>query len=342
MAKRRKKKRSPAQGKQATPKQPFSPPGGPASDHLPPVPLAFRAAFLLGVGATVALLVAGVLNSIRTEGRLPGVAPAYSTYMDVLLDAEDQDQVLDQLQLALALDIVSEPQIMNNLANVLQTRGRSSEAIAYYREAIRIKPSYVMPYYNLGKALAEQGDREQAIELYRVAVERQPGHVDARYNLANSLALLGAIEESIQHYEQVLQLQPDHAPARINLGWMLVGEGRFDEALVRFQEAVRLEPDLGPALMGLSWVLATHPVEARRDPERALELARRALTRLPRLDRRSLDIAAAAHAAVGDYGRAVELAQAAVDMAPPGHPELPAMRERLELYRKGQPYREST
>ena len=339
MPNRRKKKRSPTRGKQGAGK-PVSPAEGAPATRPTPGSRVLRAAFALGVVGTVTLLTVGLYESMRTEGRLPGISTTYIQYIDTLFDAGDHEQALQQLRLALALDIVNEPLVLNNLANALQSRGESSQAIAYYRKAIRIKPDYGMAYYNLAKAIGEQGESSEAIELYRAAVQLAPDHVDAHNNLANTLAAQGAVEEAIQHYEQALRLRPDNAAAHNNLAWVLKGAGRRDEALTHFQEAVRLQPELASSVIGLSWLLATHPEEERRDPERALVLAGRALVLLPGPDPRSLDIAATAHAAVGDYDRAVELARAAVDLAPSNFPELQAIRARLALYSQRQPYRE--
>jgi protein O-GlcNAc transferase len=261
-------------------------------------------------------------------------------YIDALSDAGRHAEALDQLHLARTLDIVNEPMVLNNLANAMQAQGKTSEAIANYREAIRIQPDYEMAYYNLAKALAERGDAAGAVELYRTAVELDPNHVDAHNNLANLLSGQGAVEEAISHYERALSLSPDNAATHNNLAWVLEGEGRLNEALLHFQEALRLRPELPSSLIGLSWILATHPEDRRRDPERALELAERALELLPAPDPRSLDIAAAAYAAVGDYDRAVELARAAADLASPNFPDSQAIHERLALYRRCQPYRE--
>jgi protein O-GlcNAc transferase len=261
-------------------------------------------------------------------------------HIEELFDAGRDLEALDQLQLARTLDIVNEPLVLNNLANAMQAQGKTSEAVGYYHEAIRIQPDYAMAYYNLAKALAEQGDAARAVELYRTAVELDPNHVDAHNNLANLLSARGEVEEAISHYERALSLRPDNAATHNNLAWVLEGEGRWNEALLHFQEALRLRPDLASSLIGLSWILATHPEEGRRDPERALELAERALELLQVLDPRSLDIAAAAYAAVGDYDRAVDLARAASDLAPPNFPESQAIHDRLALYRECQPYRE--
>jgi tetratricopeptide (TPR) repeat protein len=337
---RKKKKRTSATGRQATEKLQQPPTGGAVPQRTVSTSRASRIAFALGVGGTLVLLMVGLYESIRTQGRLPGVSTAYMRYIESLFQAGDQERAMEQLRLARALDIVNEHLILNNLGNALQARGETAEAIPRYREAIRIKPDYAMAHYNLGKALAEQGDANGAVQHYRATLELNPAHVDAHNNLANLLAGRGAFDEAIEHYLRVLSLKPDAAATHNNLAWVLTEVGRLDEALAHFEHAVRLEPELPPSLIGLSWILATRPADEQRDPGRALGLAERALELLPTPDPRSLDIAAAAYAAVGDYDRAVELAETAIDLAPPDFPDLHAIHERLALYRQRRPYRE--
>jgi tetratricopeptide (TPR) repeat protein len=41
----------------------------------------------------------------------------------------------------------------NNLGNALATKGQKDEALACYREAVRIKPDFALAHNNLGKGL---------------------------------------------------------------------------------------------------------------------------------------------------------------------------------------------
>jgi tetratricopeptide (TPR) repeat protein len=51
-----------------------------------------------------------------------------------------------------------------NLDNVLYEQGKLDEALAAYREAMRIKPDFAEAHSNLGAAaLNEQGKRDEAV-----------------------------------------------------------------------------------------------------------------------------------------------------------------------------------
>ncbi len=169
----------------------------------------------------------------------------------------------------------------NNLGLALFDRGRTEEAIAQYREALRIAPHYKAALGNMALALATAGDDKGAIETYARALAVDPGdpvthfqlaralartgradealaqytealrlrpaYPEAHDNLANLLADRGRAEEAIGHYEESLRLQPDNAVARYNLGNVLLGSGRIDEAVKQLSEATRLRPDFAEA-----------------------------------------------------------------------------------------------
>jgi Flp pilus assembly protein TadD len=63
------------------------------------------------------------------------------------------------------------------------SRGKLADAIDQFREAIRLRPTYVEAYNNLGTALAFQGKREEAVEQFQQALTLQPGYAEARRNL---------------------------------------------------------------------------------------------------------------------------------------------------------------
>jgi tetratricopeptide (TPR) repeat protein len=95
--------------------------------------------------------------------------------------------------------------------------GRLDEAIAAYREAIRLNPSYDSAYYNLGIALMSKGLREEAMAAYRQALHLKPDNVDAHVNLGAALAQSGDLLGAIEHFKTALGLQPDLLEARANI-----------------------------------------------------------------------------------------------------------------------------
>ena len=53
------------------------------------------------------------------------------------------------------------------LGDALHNQGKMAEAIAAYREAIRINPDYAWAHIGLGQALRSQGDYAGSLAMYR-------------------------------------------------------------------------------------------------------------------------------------------------------------------------------
>jgi len=61
--------------------------------------------------------------------------------------------------------------------------GRLSEAIAAYRQNLRLAPGDVWAHNNLGNAWRDSGRPREAMQAYRAAVEADPDYVPAWHNL---------------------------------------------------------------------------------------------------------------------------------------------------------------
>ena len=144
--------------------------------------------------------------------------------------------------------------------------------------------------------------------------------------------------------ERALRLKPDYAQAQYNLGAALVRLGKLQEAMGHWEQALRSKPDYAEVENNLAWLLATLATADGGDPVRAVTLAQRAceLTndRVPEY----LDTMAVAYAAAGRFNDAITAAQKALDLArATNQPQLvQGIATRLEMYRRGHAYREST
>ena len=75
------------------------------------------------------------------------------------------------------------PRPTSTSATPCSSQGKLDEAIAAYREAIRLKPDYAEAHSNLGIALAGQGKLDEAIAEYREAIRLKPDYAAAHNNL---------------------------------------------------------------------------------------------------------------------------------------------------------------
>jgi len=79
------------------------------------------------------------------------------------------------------------------------------------------------------------------------------------------------------HYRKFLEIEPHNVEARNILGTALIQQGHVKEAIQRWQEALAIEPENGNAASNLAWVFATCPDASIRDGGRAVELAEKAV-----------------------------------------------------------------
>jgi WD40 repeat protein len=89
----------------------------------------------------------------------------------------------------------------------------------------------------------------------------------------------------------------------------------------------------------LAWTLATDPDSLRRDGQKAVRLAEKAVATTHRRNASYLDTLAAAHAETGQFAKAISIQQEAIALAQSEQGKRD-LASRLKLYEKNSPYRE--
>jgi tetratricopeptide (TPR) repeat protein/serine/threonine protein kinase len=218
----------------------------------------------------------------------------------------------------------------------LGKRGKFDEAAAAYREAIRLQPAY--GHDTLGCYLRDiKRDYEGAVACFQKAIELDPKDANARKNLGEMLNLRGKPDEAIACFRKAVELDPKDAYKHTKLGFELGKRGKFDEAAAAYREAIRLRPAYGHHALGcflwdikrdhegavscfrktieldpkdavahgrLAWLLATCPDAKIRDPGRAVVLAQKAIELDPRA-KNNLNTLGAAHFRAGNWKAAI-------------------------------------
>jgi tetratricopeptide (TPR) repeat protein len=160
--------------------------------------------------------------------------------------------------------------------------GRLPDAIAQYREALRIQPNAARAHTDLGNALAKlPGGLPEAMAEYQAALRTEPDSAIPHNDFGNALAATpGGLPQAIVEYQTALRLQPEYAEAHNNLGSALAKLGRWPEAAAQFQAALQIDPEYAAAHANLARALAELPgrlpdaiaeyqAEVRRDPNSA-------------------------------------------------------------------------
>jgi len=189
-----------------------------------------------------------------------------------------------------------------------------------------------------------------SISLWQHTLAVTPDNHTAHQNLAAALWSKGRIAEShtelrvaaIAHARTTLKDYPYDVPTHNDLGVLLVQNGDVRGGIEQWETSLQIDPNDGNALNNLAWVMATYPADGVRNGKRAVELTEKATTlpggNVPIV----LRTLAAAYAESGDFPKAIETAQRAIDLATAQNTSLlPTLRHELELYRANTPYRES-
>jgi len=180
-----------------------------------------------------------------------------------------------------------------------------------------------------------------------VTSENQIAHQDLAAALQARGDIAGSRKHSRQaaiiHAQTTLEDFPLDVPTRNDLGVLLIQNGDVRGGIREWETSLEINPNDGNALNNLAWILATFPDDSVRNGKRAVELGEKA-TALPGGNAPIiLRTLAAAYAEAGDFSKAIETAQRAIESADAQrNTSLAAtLQHEIELYRASTPYREA-
>jgi len=237
----------------------------------------------------------------------------------------------------------------NNLGEIFLRRKDNERSAAHFQAAMDLEPEVPEPHYNMAIALSRLGRVDEAITHGQHAVNLNPHSASFHSVLASALWTKGNTAQAIEHFRTATQLFPTIATAHYNLGLLYLLAPRTltgiqpKEAIPQFEKALALDPGALQTQYTLAWALATFPDDTVRDGRKAVQVAEHACQQTHYQNPHLLDALAAAYAETGEFSLAMHTAQAAVDLAQTRQQGalVHKITTRLELYRAGQPYRDS-
>jgi tetratricopeptide (TPR) repeat protein len=129
------------------------------------------------------------------------------------------------------------------LGAVYRGLGDIDQAVAQYKEAVRIKPTCIEAHYFLGWAYQKQDRIDESIEHYSKTLQLHPTHVPAYNNLVEILFRQGKVDQSIKVCRKTLLFVPNSAILHCNLGIILDKQGNRPEAIKELNTAIKLDPN---------------------------------------------------------------------------------------------------
>ena len=129
-----------------------------------------------------------------------------------------------------------------NIGKVNADAGRQAEAIASYREAVRLHENYDQALNNLGNILKDNGELQEAHDLLQRAVTANPKFAAAWMNLGIVKADLKMRAEAEQCYQEAIRHRRKYPDAWYNLGNLYLSDKKFDRAIQAWTNALDLKP----------------------------------------------------------------------------------------------------
>lgn len=143
------------------------------------------------------------------------------------------------------------------MAHELARQGNSAEAIANYREALKLEPNLPGLHFELAEMFNSSSgpDAPQQAELeYKAALAVNPSDEKSECRLGDLAAAKGDTAGAYEHYERALKLQPNDPEANVGLAKALMAMNQSEKALPLLENAVKLDPTSAVAHFRLSTI----------------------------------------------------------------------------------------
>lgn len=205
----------------------------------------------------------------------PKLAEAHNILGVTLHRLGRSDEAVAALKAAIRFDGTI-PNYHSNLGEIERNLGHLDEAEKILKRAIALNPNAAEAINNLGIVYYDKGEYETARDHYLRSIELNPNYAEAHNNLGNALRALEQTRESLDHYERAVEINASYAEAYNNMGTALRDLGRRDDAETALAQAATIRPDYLEAYNNLAML---YLAEDRHDD--ALHILADALRRSP-------------------------------------------------------------
>jgi predicted CXXCH cytochrome family protein len=147
------------------------------------------------------------------------------------------------------------PEARSTLGAFYARRGRSEEAEAEYKAALRLSPQFAGASINLADLYRQTGREEAGEQVLRSAVNVVPTDGGLHHALGLSLVRLKRLDAALFELRRAAQLDPDNARYAYIYGVALHSAGRRQEAIAYLKDGLTRHPenrDISMAIVSFS------------------------------------------------------------------------------------------
>lgn len=117
---------------------------------------------------------------------------------------------------------------------------RFGEALIYFKKVGREIPNDAEVQYYIGECYRYMGQYEEAIEVYNKAIKIRPKYGNAYWGLGECYNKTKRYQESLDSFKQAIEIDPNDELSHSSLGDLYAVLGRYQEAIESSTQACRL------------------------------------------------------------------------------------------------------
>jgi tetratricopeptide (TPR) repeat protein len=240
----------------------------------------------------------------------------FSNRGSAYFSSKKYQQAIDDFTEAIRLDLRS--------ARNHHLRGLARGAISQFEdaaidfsEAIRLDPNDLPSWQNRAICYRELKQPLKAIEDYSEAIRLSPEDAGYFRGRASAYFEIKNFDKALADYNEAIRLTAEKSPQwtfYFSRAECFIGLGRFAEAAVDYQTSIKLEASNPELLNNFATLLATAPLDALRNGNQALEMAKKACELTEYKHPAPLSTMAEAYAETGDFSAAIEWMEKALKL----------------------------
>jgi tetratricopeptide (TPR) repeat protein len=124
------------------------------------------------------------------------------------------------------------------------SRKNYSKAIEVFEQLIMVDPENINAFFMLGMAYSEMREYYPCISNLQYALRLEPAFVEARLTLADAYHNQGKYLISLRELEGLQELIPNEDTTYLHRGMILLELDRKEEAIPYFEKVIELKPDV--------------------------------------------------------------------------------------------------
>ena len=109
------------------------------------------------------------------------------------------------------------PDVINLLGLIAQSKGLHEEAAALFTQALKISPDFAPYYFNLGLSFLNLKHLHQAEDMFLQALQRKPDFKEALLELGHLAQLRNDFSLARQYFTQAVAIDTDYVEAKVEL-----------------------------------------------------------------------------------------------------------------------------